>query len=246
MRGLGTLLNLVAVAAGGLGGAVAGDRIPDAMRRTIMQGLGLTVVAVAIGGFGPLYGADKGLERFIIMIVAVISGGLIGEALALESRLESAGGRLRRRLGVAEGAAGEPGAHARFVDGFVIASTLFCVGPLSLLGSVQDGLGRGIRLLAIKSALDGFASVGIASVYGIGVLGSLITIALYQGAVTAAAALIEPILTGEALAELSAVGSLLVLGIGLRLLEVVEIRVVNLLPSLVIGPLLAGALERLA
>ena len=118
---------------------------------------------------------------------------------------------------------------------------MFCVGPLTLLGAIDDGLGRSIRLLAIKSALDEVASIGFASVYGWGVLGSLLTIAVLQGLVTAGASVIAPLMTAEVLAELGAVGSLLVLGIGLRLLEIAEIAVVNLMPALAVGPLLAGA-----
>ncbi|CAN5523045.1 DUF554 domain-containing protein [soil metagenome] len=275
MRGLGTVLNVVAVACGGVIGVFVGDRLRHDMRRTIMQGLGLVTLAVAIVGLEPLYDADAGLRRFIVMIVAVISGGLIGEALHLTERLESGGERLRGAFHVrddadpAAGARGQsvdervqdvdeageaggtrvqgadavPGSRSRFVDGFVVASTVFCVGPLTILGAVEDGLGDSIRLLAIKSALDGIASIGFASVYGWGVLGSLLTIALYQGLVTLGAASVAPLMTPEVLAQLGAVGSLLVMGIALRLLDIAEIRVVSLLPALFIGPLVAGAIE---
>jgi uncharacterized membrane protein YqgA involved in biofilm formation len=199
----------------------------------------------------------------VIMIVAVILGAIAGEGARLEDRLESAGERLKRRFDVRDqpskavlqpqnrpsegrelrenGGRGHPG----FVEGFVVASTVFCAGPLTVLGSVEDGLGIGIRLLAIKSTLDGFASIGFASVYGWGVLGSLITIAVYQGGLTLAAAAVEPVLTAEVLAELGAVGSLLVLGIGFRLLQIARIRVVNLMPALFIAPTIAGVWDTL-
>jgi uncharacterized membrane protein YqgA involved in biofilm formation len=216
------------------------------MRKTIMQGLGLVTLAVAIVGLEPLFDAEAGLRRFIVMIAAVIAGGVTGEALALSARLESLGARLRDRFRVnCENARPGASTHSRFVEGFVVASTVFCVGPLTILGAIEDGLGDSIRLLSIKSALDGIASIGFASVYGWGVLASLVTIALYQGLVTVAAALIAPLMTAEVLAELSAVGSLLVMGIAFRLLDVVEVEVVNLLPALVIGPALAGVLEAL-
>jgi uncharacterized protein len=241
MRGLGTVINLVAVAVGGGIGVIVGDRFSDRMRVTIMQGLGLVTIAVAVVGFEPLFHPDLGLRRFVIMIAGVIAGGITGEILRLEERLESLGERLRRRFGVSE----ETGHHGRtqhspFVEGFVVASTVFCVGPLTILGAIQDGLGISIRLLTIKSALDCFAAMGFASVYGPGVLASLITVGLYQGLVTVGAALIEPLMTPEVLAELGAVGSLLVFGIGLRLLEIVEVRVVNLLPALLFAPAIAG------
>jgi uncharacterized membrane protein YqgA involved in biofilm formation len=242
MRGLGTLVNLAAVAAGGAVGIFVGDRLPERMRGTIMQGLGLVTIAVAVTGFGPLNDPDDGLRRFVILIAAVIVGGLVGEMLRLEDRLESTGETIRRRFGATTGAARD-GQRGMFVEGFVVASTVFCVGPLTVLGAVQDGLGSSIRLLTIKSALDGFAALGFASVFGWGVLASLITIAVYQGGLTLLAALIEPLLTTEVQAELAAVGSLLVLGIGLRLLEIKRIRVVNLLPALIIGPVVAGLVE---
>lgn len=252
MRGLGTLINLATVAFGGSLGLFVGDRLPERMRVTIMQGLGLVTLAVGITGLEPLYDADLGLRRFIILIGAIIAGGLLGEALRLEDRLERFGNRIRKRFGVVErerpGAKEDPHAHhlpdhSSFVEGFVVASTVFCVGPLTILGGIEDGLGESIRLLAIKSALDGFAALGFASVYGIGVLASLAVILIYQGGITLAATLVEPLMTTEVVAQLGAVGSLLVLGIALRLLEIKQIRVVNLLPALVLGPLAAGIVE---
>jgi uncharacterized membrane protein YqgA involved in biofilm formation len=241
MRGLGTLINLATVAVGGTVGVFMGDRLPERIRVTIMQGLGLVVIAVAVTGLEPLLDPDAGLRRFVILTVGMISGGIIGEALRLEERLENLGERLKRRFGVTEQHAHEPpGTHSSFAEGFVIASTVFCVGPLTILGAIQDGLGVSVRLLAIKSALDGFAAIGFASIYGAGVLASLLTVAVYQGGMTLAAALVEPLMTTEVLAELGATGSLLILGIGLRLLEIKQIAVLNLLPAVVVAPLLAG------
>ncbi len=245
VRGLGTIINLVTVALGGGAGVVLGDRLPEFMRRTIMQGLGLVTLAVAIGGLEPLYDADKGLRRFIILIASIILGGLIGEYLRLEERLEGTGETLRKRFGASSD--DRPGTlgPSSFVEGFVTASTIFCVGPLTVLGAVEDGLGGSIRLLAVKSALDGFAAVGLASVFGVGVLASLLTIAVLQGTLTVLAFLIEPVLSAEALAQLGAVGSLLILGIGLRLLDIARIRVLNLLPAVLLGAIAAGLLDRI-
>lgn len=246
MRGLGTVVNLVAVSGGAGLGVLVGDRLPARMRATIMQGLGLATMAVAVTGFAPLYDSDAGLRRFVILIAAVISGGLVGEALGLEDRLERLGIRVRDRVGVVE----DPDVphlsdHSRFVEGFVIASTLFCVGPLTILGAIEDGIGASVRLLVIKSALDGFASLGLASVYGPGVLASLVVILVYQGGLTLAAAAVEPLMTAEVLAQLGAVGSLLVLGIALRLLEIKEVKVVNLLPAIFVAPVAAGIVAAL-
>jgi hypothetical protein len=244
MRGLGTLINLVTVAAGGLAGVFAGHRFPERIRQTIMQGIALTVIAVAVVGFEPLFDSDRGLRRAVILVASMTLGAIAGELLRLEDRLDSFGEYLRRRFGIEEGEDVEQiGGHSRFVEGFVVASTVFCVGPLTLLGAVEDGLGISVRLLAIKSTLDGITAVGFASVYGWGVLASLITIVVVQGGFTLAAVLLDPVLTTEVLAQLGVVGSLLVLGIGLRLLEVKEVRVVNLAPALVIGPAIAGVVD---
>lgn len=244
MRGLGTLINLVTVATGGLVGVYVGHRFPERMRRTIMQGLGLATVAVALVGFEPLFDPDDGLRRAVIMIASVTVGAIVGEALRLEDRLEAGGERLRRRFAPSEDERMAGGKHSRFVEGFVIASTVFCAGPLTLLGGIEDGLGVSIRLLAIKSTLDGIAAVGFASVYGWGVLASLMTIAIFQGTVTAIAVVIDPVVTTEVIAMLSAVGGVLVLGIALRLLEIKDIRVISLSPALLLGPAAAGLIER--
>ena len=245
MRGLGTLINVVTVAFGGTLGVLVGHRVPEGVRKTIMQGLGLVTIAIAVVGFGPLGDSDEGLKRAIIAIGSVIVGGILGELMRLEQRLENAGERLRRRLAVEDESTPGGSRRSSFVEGFVVASTVFCVGPLTVLGAVEDGLGTSIRLLAIKSTLDGFAAIGFASVYGWGVLGSLATIVILQGGLTAAAFVIEPLMSAEVLAQLGAVGSLLVLGIGLRLLDVARINVVNLLPALIIAMAAAGIVEEI-
>ena len=244
MRGLGTLINLATVALGGTLGVFVGHRLREVTRRTMMQGLGLATIAIAVVGFEPLLDAELGLRRAVIMVGALPIGAVIGEALAIEQRLERLGERLRMRFAPAE-TAEDPVSdrQSRFVEGFVVASMVFCAGPLTLLGATEDGLGISIRLLAIKSTLDGIAAIGFASVYGWGVLGSLLVIAVYQGAVTLLATLIDPVLTTEVLAQLGLIGSLLVLGIGFRLLEIKAIPVLNLVPALILGPVAAGLAE---
>lgn len=245
MRGLGTLINLATVLVGGVAGVYVGHRFPERMRQTMMQGLGLATIAIGVVGFEPLLDDDLGLRRAVIMIGALTLGAVVGEALRIEERLEGVGDRLRRRFAPSETKTDTISGQSRFVEGFVVASTIFCAGPMTLLGATEDGLGISIRLLAIKSTLDGIAAIGFAAVYGWGVLASLLVIAVYQGAVTALAVVIEPILTTEVLAELSLIGSLLVLGIGLRLLAIKEIKVLNLIPALLIGPLAAGVIDAL-
>ncbi|HYI45618.1 MAG TPA: DUF554 domain-containing protein [Actinomycetota bacterium] len=241
MYGLGTVINVATVAIGTLAGVFIGDRLSDQTRRTIMQGLGLVVLAVAVSGMAPLFDPDDGLRRFIILIGSMICGGILGEALHLEERLEGAGEWLRKRLSRAPAA--DEAKQSDFTEGFVVASTVFCVGPLTIVGAIEDGLGISITLLAIKSALDAFAALGFASVYGWGVGASLVTLVIYQGGLTLAAVLIEPIMTADVLAVLGAIGSLLVLGIGLKLLDIAQVRIVSLLPALVIGPVAEGVFQ---
>lgn len=246
MRGLGTLINLATVAAGGVVGIYAGHHLADRVRRTVMQALGLATIAVAVVGFAPLTDEGLGLRRAVILVASVALGAITGELLRLDLRLEDLGERLKRRFGVEDDGALEVSVgRSPFVEGFVVASTVFCVGPLTVLGAVEDGLGISIRLLAIKSTLDGIAVFGFASVYGWGAVASLVTIAVYQGALTVLAALVEPLLTAEVLAQLGVVGSVLVLGIGLRLLELKDVKVVNLLPALILGPAAAAVVDAL-
>jgi uncharacterized membrane protein YqgA involved in biofilm formation len=216
------------------------------MRTTIMHGIGLAVLAIGITGLAPLYDVDAGPRRIIIMIGAVIAGGVIGGALELEERLERAGDSIRQRLWVRgrEGAVSARG-HSGYLEGFVAASIVFCAPPAAILGAIQDGLGGDAKTLAIKSGLDGLVSLGLASVYGAGVLASLVTLVVYEGGITLGAAIVSPLMTAEVIAELGVIGSLLLIGIGLRLLDIAAIRVVNLLPALIIGPLIAGVVESL-
>ena len=241
MRGLGTIINLITVGVGGFAGILAGDRFPERYRKTIMQGIGLGVIAVAVVGFEPLLDADLGLRRAVIMIGALGLGAVIGEAARLDERLDRLAESLRARFAPTGQLAAD--SQSRFAEGFVLASTVFCIGPLTLLGAVEDGVGIGIRLLAIKSALDGIVAIGFASVYGWGVLASLLTIAVYQGSITALAVLIEPLLTSEVLAELGIIGSVLVLGIGVTILEIKKVNLVNLLPAAFVGPLIAAVVD---
>jgi len=254
MRGVGTLINVVAILLGSSLGIFAGHRLSERIRETIMQGLGLATLAIGIVGLEPLYDQDAGLRRFVILIIAMILGGIVGEALRLEDRLTSLGERLQRRFGGRKAEDTLPGSQdsdaelsrGNFVEGLVVASTVYTVGALTILGAVEDGLGISIRLLAIKSTLDGIASVGFASVYGWGVAASVIPLVIYQMFFTIGAAGIEPLLTDEVVAQLSATGTLLVIGIGLRLLDIAQLRIVSLLPALLFAPLIAGFYEAFA
>jgi uncharacterized protein len=230
----GTLINVVAVLVGTTVGTLLGDRMPERLRETVMHALGLVVLVVGMDGAlaafrPPLSTLTRG--SVLIVLGSVLVGGIIGEVLRIEDRLTSLGDALKRRF------AGGHEHQARFTEGFVVASLVFCVGPLAILGSIQDGLNGDVQLLAIKSLLDGFAALAFASALGWGVGFSALSVLVYQGTITLAADAVAGVFTPEVVAGLTATGGILILGIGLRLLELKDVRVGNLLPALVLAPI---------
>jgi len=237
----GTWINVVAVAIGTTAGVLIGHRLPERIRETVMAGLGLATIALGVNG--ALAAFREPLTSFsrasvLIVIGALLLGGIAGEMLRIEDRLEAFGDKLKHRFGDAE--------DHRFTEGFVVASLVFCVGPLAILGSIQDGLGGDIELLAVKSLLDAFAALAFASALGIGVGFSVIPIVLYQGSITLAARASEDFFSPEMIAALTAVGGLLIIAIGLLLLDLKRVRIANLLPSLVLAPVSVWLWQTLA
>ena len=219
---VGTLTNIVAVLAGSAVGALAGVRFPERVRTTVLATLGLLTAAVGVREILPT-------QEFPLVLGAVLAGAVLGEAMRIEGGLEAFGRMLQRRV------SGDP-EDSRFAEGFVIASLVFCIGPLTIVGSIEDGLGDP-ELLLVKSGLDGFASIAFAAVYGWGVALSALTVAVVQGGLALTAGLMEGVLSDPMLDALGAAGGILLLGIALRLLELKEVRVANLLPAVVLAPL---------
>jgi uncharacterized protein len=172
----------------------------------------------------------------LVVLGAVLLGGIAGSLLRLEQRVESVGGWLQRRLTADQGSV----ERHRFVEGFVASSLLFCTGPLTVLGSLNDGLGRGADELFLKSALDGFAAMAFAASFGWGVAASALTVIVVQGGLTITGVLLGDVLPAAHVAALTAVGGLLLVGVALRLLRVREIPVADLLPALVVAPILVS------
>ncbi len=226
MPGLGTAVNVATVVAGTMAGVVLGDRLPGRVRTTVLQVVGLMTLVIGLG-------EASATRNVVFPLVALLLGAVIGEALRIEERLDALGERLRRR--VERGA--EPG-DSRFTEGFVAASLLFCVGPLTILGSIRDGLGGpdASQLLLVKAALDGVVAVVFASTLGWGVGFSALTVLVVQGALTAGAGGADRVLTERMVTEMTATGGVMILGIGLRLLDLKQVRVASLLPSLVLAP----------
>ena len=227
MRGIGTVVNVVTVLAGTVVGVLAGRRLPERLRTAVLQAVGL--VTFIIGGRDAF-----GTRNIVFPLVALILGAAIGTALRIEDRLESLGEAVRRRF---EGE--DAGRNPRFVEGFVAASLLFCVGPLTILGSIQDGLGGPdhAQLLLVKAALDGTVAIAFASAMGWGVGFSALTVIVVQGTLTLAAGAADRVLTERMIVEMSAAGGVMVIGIGLRLLDIKQVPVASFLPALVLAPL---------
>lgn len=226
MRGIGTVVNVVTVLTGTLTGVVLGTRLPDRLRVATLQAVGLVVLVIgARDAFGT--------RNVVFPLVSLILGAAIGEALRITERLEALGRAIRRRF---DRSGDEE--DSRFVEGFVAASLLFCVGPLTILGSIRDGLGGPdhAQLLLVKAALDGTVAIAFASTLGWGVGFSAVTVLVVQGALTLAAGGADRLLTARMIVEMTATGGFLVIGIGLRLLDIKRVAVASFLPALVLAP----------
>jgi uncharacterized membrane protein YqgA involved in biofilm formation len=229
----GTFINVAAILIGGVIGLLFGSRIPERYKSTVIAGMGLFVAAMGLQMF-------LKSENQLIVLGAMIIGALIGEWLKLEDRLQALGQTLELRFSKDT----EMGAGSKFVRGFMVASLLFCIGPMAILGSIQDGLTGNYTLLAVKSTLDGFASIAFASTLGVGVLFSSIIILIYQGSVSLLAGQLNTIITEPMMNEMIATGGVILLGLGIsNLLEIKKIRVGNFLPALVVAPLIVWVLS---
>ena len=231
---IGTLINALTVFIGGTLGTLLGNRFPTRMQETIFATLGLFTLFI---GMSSAFATGNAL----IVLGSLIIGALIGEAVRLEERLERFGEWLRDLLVKNQ----EGGSGARFVEGFVTASLVFCVGPLTIQGAIEDGLVGDYTKLAIKSMMDGFAALAFATTLGPGVLASIIVILGFQGGISLLAGLGANVFTDPMIAELTATGGVVLLSIGLRLLEIKQIRAANLLPALFVAPTAVAIMDAL-
>ena len=232
---MGTLLNIITVLPGGIIGLLLDSRFPQKMRETVISALGLFSIAVGL----QMTFASKNI---LIVLGAILIGGILGELVGIDEGLKKVGEWLEEKTGNK----GTEGTQGNFVKGFVMASLLFCVGPMTILGSIQDGLSGDYKLLAIKSVMDGFGALAFTSTLGVGVMFSTLTIAIYQGGLTLLAGYAKAILTDAMIAEMTATGGIMIMGIGVgSLLELKPIRVGNFLPALIIAPVIVGVLKML-
>ena len=242
MRGIGTLTNVFTIVGGTLVGLIVGRYISERMRLTVEQAVGMTTLVLGIAT------AAKTVN-IVFPLVSVVLGGIIGESLRIEERFESLGNWVRRKVEVKTqtgwlSRSSISTLHPRFVEGFVTATLLFSIGPMSILGSIDDGLGRGAQILIVKASLDGLVSILFAATMGWGVAISAVIVGIYQGLMTLGASGLDAILTDRMVHEMSATGGIMILGIALRFMEVKPIRVGSLLPGLFVAPVLVALFAR--
>lgn len=230
----GTILNAITVLIGGTIGTLLGNRFPTRIQETIFAALGLFTLVIAI---------DSALvtRNALIVLGSLLLGVLVGEGLRIEDRLEAFGVWLRDHLIKNP----DGGSSARFVEGFVTASLIFCVGPLTIQGAIEDGLMGDYTKLAVKALMDGFAALAFATTLGPGVIASVIVILLFQGGLSLLASLGTNVFTEPMIWEMTATGGVVLMAIGLRLLELKRIRAANLLPAIFIAPLSIAIMDAL-
>lgn len=241
---MGTLINIVAILLGSALGVLLGNRLPEKMSRTLTDAMGLVVLVIGALNLSSLQDQDfseavGSAGTLLVVLGALLIGGVTGSLLKIEDRLEQFGSWLQSKTR-------GKGDRKRFIDGFVNASLLFTIGPMAVLGALQDGLGQGFDILALKSTLDGFTSIAFAATMGWGVAFSAIPVGLWQGLLTILAASVGAQMSAAVVASVTATGGILLLGTGLRLLQIRMVSVADLLPALLFAPLLTLAIGSLS
>ena len=241
--GIGTVINIGAILVGSALGVLLGNRFSEERRSLITDVLGLITLVSGASSIVSLWSSDvtQAFPRgwpFLIVLFSLLIGALIGNTAQIEKRLENSGAWLQKKLGGSS--------STTFVQGFMAASLVFAIGPLAILGSISDGMSRGIDQLLLKSTLDLFASIAFAATFGWGVAASAIAVGIYQALWTVIGLFLGSILNTYQVDLMTAVGGILLLGIGSRLLQLKQIRVGDLLPALFIVPLLATAIHQFA
>ena len=232
MTGAGTLVNVLAVLAGTTIGAVVGHRLHDGVHERVLRGLGLVTLVIGVE-----LALDWRDTNTLFVLGGILLGGIVGELLHIEDRIQAFGDYMQRRF---EGE--EPDNNSTVSEGFFTASILFCVGALAVVGSLQDGLLQDPDTLYTKATLDGFAAIALAASLGWGVGLSVISIVIYQGTLTLAAKQLDSVLApgSDALLSMTSAGGILIIGISLKLLDIKDVKVGNFLPALLFAPVIAG------
>ena len=225
MHGFGTAINIITVLIGTTFGLLLRSKLNEAYQSIILQGIGLLTIVI---------GMQMALktENILVLLASVVLGGLLGQYIRIDYRLERLAGSFKKKY-ARDG-------DTYFSEGFITASIIFCVGPMTILGSLNDGLYGNYDLLALKSVLDGFTSIALAASFGIGVIFSIVTIIVVQGGITFAALFIEQALSNMMVTEMTAVGGVLIVGIGIVILNIKKINVANFLPAIILAPMITA------
>ncbi len=228
MRGLGTILNIITVLVGGSIGLIIGSRLSKSLHQAV---IGIT------GFISLVIGMQMALssKNILILLTSLMIGVIIGELIDIDGFITKIGIRLEEKF-----AKGDKG---QFAKAFITSTIVFCVGPLTILGSIRDGLSGDYSLLATKSVLDGFTSIFFAGAMGVGVLFTTLSILVIQGSLTLFAGVLSGVMTHEAIAELTGAGGVMILSIGLNILEIKKFKTANMLPALLVAPLIVGIVK---
>jgi len=214
----GTLINVIAVVVGSAVGMLVGNRIPEKINKSVFQALGLFTLILGVSM------ALKG-QLLLVIVFSLIIGTIVGELLALEQRIDKLSGALMKLLKLK---------NPKFSEGLITAFLLFCMGSMTIVGAIDEGLGNGSEILLTKSVMDCFSSIALASVFGLGVALSALPMLVFQGGITLLAYLLGDFMAQEVITELTAVGGVLLVGLGINILELKRIKVMNMLPALVL------------
>lgn len=231
MVGMGTVVNVAAIAGGSLLGLLVGRGIKEKYQETVIYGLALCVIVLGIQM------ALQG-QHILLTIISLVVGSILGEALGIEKKLEQVGTLLAEKFQKSR-KKGDAGTDA-FVEGFLNASLLYCVGAMAIVGSIQDGLSGDPTTLYTKALIDGLSGIIYASNFGVGVLFSALSVGVYQGILTALAGFLGPWMSQLVVQEVAACGGLMILGIGINMTKLLKIRVGNMLPGLLVAGVAAG------
>lgn len=214
----GTLVNVLTVLAGSAIGILIGNRIPEKMTKTVFQAIGLFTIVLGVGM------AVKG-QMLLIIVFSLIIGTILGELMSLDKQVDELSGVLKTKLRLK---------NPKFAEGMLTAFLLYCVGSMTIVGAIDEGMGNGSEVLMTKALMDGFSSIALASVFGVGVSMSVVPLLIFQGGLTLLAYWLGDFIGKDVITELTAVGGILLVGLGINILEIKQIRIMNMLPSLIV------------
>lgn len=220
---IGSLVNVVAIIIGGFVGMAFRSRMPEGIRTIVFQGLGLSTLALGVS-------MSLKMQNILIIIFSIVLGGIIGELCNLDKRLEQGAIYLKKKI---------KSKNELFVDGCMTATLLYCIGSMAIIGAFDEGLRGDPTILLTKSMMDGFAAIALGASYGVGVVFSAIPVFIYQYGLTLFAIVLQPYFTQEIITQLTATGGILIIGISINILDLKQIKLSNMLPSLLIVVILS-------